>query len=97
MDQFFETLMPFLESKFGDNNGICCETITFMDVVIYNDIRTILVLYATNLKNKETPKVLEWFANMNELCPPISTLDNQFDLVVTNRGIAVKPENTTSN
>ena len=55
LDQFFDTLMPHLESKFGDHNGICCETITFMDVVIYNDIRTVLVLYATNLKNKETP------------------------------------------
>ena len=97
LDEFFETLMPFLETKFGDNNGICCETITFMDVVIYNDIRTVLALYATSLRSKETPKVLEWFQNMNELCPPISDLDNKFDQVVQNRGLGVKYVTDTSN
>ena len=81
----------------GGNVGICCDSITFMDVVIYNDIRTILVLYQTSLSNDTTPQLNNWFQNMTELCPPIAHYDNKFDLVCTNRGIGLKSMYTDTN
>ena len=72
LDLFFESHMRFLEEKLGQHMGICCETITFMDIVVYNDVRSVLSLYATSLRNSETPRLIDWFQNMNELCPPIA-------------------------
>ena len=47
--------------------GIFCPMLTFLDLMIYNDIRTVLVLYATSLKNSETPQLINWFNRINEL------------------------------
>ena len=73
--------MVHLEDKLNQHEGVCCDTLTFMDIAIYNEIRQVLVIYATSLKYSATPRLVEWFQNMNELCPPVQKYDNEFDLV----------------
>ena len=67
-----------------------------MDIVIYNEIRTVLTIYGTSLKYSETPKLVDWFSQMQGL-QPIANLDNEFDKVCTNRNIGVRPINVSTN
>ena len=68
-----------------------------MDLMIYNDIRSILVLYGSRLKRRETPSLHNWFENMKELCPPVAELDQKFDQVCKGKGIGIKKDNFSSN
>lgn len=94
---FFDTHMIALEKKVEQHGGVCCETITYMDLMIYNEIRTVLVLYGTKLKKKETPSLHNWFENINELCPPVAELDQKFDKVCKEKGIGIKKDGYSSN
>ena len=95
--QFFDTNMVALERKVEQHGGICCETISYLDLLIYNEIRSILVLFGTKLKRRETPNLNTWYENMNELCPPVAELDTRFDKVCKEKGIGIKKDNRSSN
>ena len=80
--------MVTLERKVEQNAGICCETITYLDLLVYNEIRSILTLFGTKLKRRETPNLNTWYENMDELCPPVDELNSRFDKVCKEKGIS---------
>ena len=97
LNQFFDTHMVALEKKVESLQGVCCEMITYLDLLIYNEIRSVLVLYGTKLKRKETPNLNAWYENMTELCPPVIELNTKFDEVCKSKGIGIRKDNFSSN
>ena len=90
--------MVALEKKIESLQGICCEMITYLDLLIYNEIRSVLVLYGTKLKRKETPNLNQWYENMTDLYPPvIIELNAKFDEVCKSKGIGIRKDNFSSN
>ena len=59
--------MVALEKKVESLQGVSCEKITYLDLLFYNEIRAVLVLYGTKLKRKETPSLNAWYEDMANL------------------------------
>ena len=71
--------------------------ITYLDLLIYNEIRSVLVLYGTKLKRKDTPNLHAWYENMTELCPPVIELNTKFEEACKSKGIGIRKDNFSSN
>ena len=88
LDEFFDTHMVSLEKKLETHTvGFSCERLSFADVVIYNDMCSVLHLYGAELKESTTPNLSEWFENMKTIVPKIEELDKKFDQACKAKGI----------
>ena len=49
LQELFSLILPQLETKLSVTRYLCCDQLTMADVVIYNDIKQVLLLHKRTL------------------------------------------------
>ena len=66
-DEFFSTVLRKLEADLADKEYLCGETLSAVDVVIYNEITTVIYLQNHELGSSEYPNLVPWLERVSEV------------------------------
>ena len=69
--------MPSLDKKLQRYDYLCGEDYTVIDIVIYNELMTVMTLHRRTLESREMPNMFSWFKKMSGI-PEIIEIDRKF-------------------
>ncbi len=64
LDEFFKNIVPVLNKRVSQNEYMCGDYITAADIMIYNELKTVLVLHKKEVTSKDTPNLYSWFTRI---------------------------------
>jgi glutathione S-transferase len=66
LDEFFGVIVPQLNRGLAQYEYFCCNDITAADIVIYYELRTVLILHKRDLVSIETPDLFAWYGRISK-------------------------------
>ena len=86
-EEFFNTIVAMLEKKLERYEFLCGEEYTVVDLQLYNEINTVLILHKKKIGGREFPNVFDWYNKMSKI-PEIMESDKVFNEVVIKYNLA---------
>jgi hypothetical protein len=83
-------ILPIIDKKLSKNEYIVSDDVTVADIVIYNEIKTVLTLHpnAGGIQSRVMPNLFSWFMKMESSFPEIQELDKKFLEIVNKYSFA---------
>ena len=65
MEEFFVILFADIEKKLCDRIWLTGDAMTFVDVMFYVEIYTVLKLYSKKIQSSDHPKLAKWYDTLS--------------------------------
>ena len=82
LDEFFLVIVPELNRGLSQHDYFCGDEITAADIIIYNELKTVLTLHRRELVSRETPDLYAWYNGRLALMSEVKEVDTQFVEIV---------------
>lgn len=66
-DEFFGTVLARLDADLADKEYLCGEQLSAADVVIYNEITTVVYVKSENVSRSTYPNLFPWLERLSEV------------------------------
>lgn len=76
-DEFFNIIVPAMSHGVATSHYFCGDEITAADIVLYHELKTILILYKRQLMINEMPDLFAWYSRIARM-EVIIKMDDQF-------------------
>ena len=67
MDELFTTILPVLDRKLNKYEYLVSDDLSVADLVLYNELHTILTLHKRQLESREMSNVFAWYAKVGNI------------------------------
>ncbi len=89
-------ILPKLEEKLAEQDFICGEDMTIVDIQYYNELMTAFTLMDKTIDKETFPKLKQWYRRMRKT-PEIKQTDKKFqEILQTHKICMVFPEEEES-
>ena len=81
LDEFFNNIFPVLDKKVEKHDYLCADECSVVDIVVYNELMTVLFLYEKDIQYNEYPNLHAWFHKIGSI-PEVILTDEKFKDIV---------------
>ncbi len=81
MNEFTVRILPRLESQLKEHSFIVSNELTVVDLVYYNEIRTIVQLTGREINESKFPSLPLWYEKISKM-PEVAETDKMLDQII---------------
>ncbi len=67
LEEFYIVILPLIDKKLHKAQFLCGDEFTVVDLLLYNEINTVAILYDRFVTSRDAPNLFDWYNQMSKV------------------------------